>query len=272
MVNWQLFLERGMDSATVYAPKLLSAIAVLFVGWILISWIRRFTNNRMKRFKVDRSLRPFFVSLLTWSLRALLLITVASMLGIQMTSFIALLGAAGLAVGLALQGSLSNFAGGVLILMLKPFKVGEYISAQGVEGDVTAIHIFNTEITTKDNKIISIPNGNLSNQMVTNFSRNPTRRVDMTFGIGYDDDFENAKRVILEIAAKDKRVLKRPAPFVKVAELADSSVNITTRFWVKTEEYWNVYFDTTESVKRIFDKKGVSIPYPQRDVHLYKHS
>ncbi|MDD9953907.1 MAG: mechanosensitive ion channel [Candidatus Woesearchaeota archaeon] len=270
MVDVQALVTKGIDLSMKYLPKILIALIIFCAGWLCINWLSAFVSNRMKKLKVDRSLRPFMTSMLTWALRVLLIITVLSSLGIAMTSFIAILGAAGLAVGLALQGSLANFAGGVLIIMLKPFRVGDFIEAQGVKGDVTAIHVFNTIVTTKDNKVVIIPNGELSNHVITNFTANKTRRVDMVFGIGYEDDFEKARKIIFEIAKKDKRVLKSPAPMSKVGELADSSVNLTTRFWCKTEDYWNVYFDTHEAVKKAFDKEKISIPFPQRDVHLHE--
>jgi len=199
-----------------------------------------------------------------------LFISVAGMVGIEMTSFIAILGAAGLAVGLALQGTLQNFAGGVMILLFKPFKVGDVLEAQGYVGSVKEIQIFNTIMATPDNKIIIIPNGSLANSSMTNYSTMDTRRVDFSFGIGYDDDFDKAKEIIKGLIDADERILKDPAPFVRVGELADSSVNITTRVWVNAPEYWNVHFDMIENVKRSFDKEKISIPYPQMDVHLDK--
>jgi small conductance mechanosensitive channel len=199
-----------------------------------------------------------------------LFISVAGMVGIEMTSFIAILGAAGLAVGLALQGTLQSFAGGVMILLFKPFKVGDVLEAQGYVGSVKEIQIFNTIMATPDNKIIIIPNGSLANSSMTNYSTMDTRRVDFSFGIGYDDDFDKAKEIIKGLIDADERILKDPAPFVRVGELADSSVNITTRVWVNAPEYWNVHFDMIENVKRSFDKEKISIPYPQMDVHLDK--
>jgi small conductance mechanosensitive channel len=192
------------------------------------------------------------------------------MVGIATTSFVAILGAAGLAIGLALQGSLANFAGGVLILLFKPFKVGDYIEAQGYSGTVNEIQIFNTILKSLDNKTIIIPNGNLSNDCITNYSTEPLRRVDFVFGIGYEDDIKKAKEVLLTIIKSDSRVLKEPEPFVSIGELGDSSVNFTVRVWCNKEAYWDVYFDMFEKVKLEFDKQGISIPFPQRDVHLYQ--
>ena len=200
----------------------------------------------------------------------MLLISVVSMLGVATTSFIAVLGAAGLAIGLALQGSLANFAGGVLIALFKPFVAGDVIDAQGFLGKVEKIEIFNTIIKTPDNQKVILPNGPLSNGPITNVTAEPIRRVDMVFGIGYDDDIKKAQGILLEIARNNTKVLKDPAPQVRVGELADSSVNFKVRPWCKTEDYWDVYFDITEEVKKRFDSEGVSIPYPQTDVHLHQ--
>ena len=193
-----------------------------------------------------------------------------SLVGIPMTSFIAILGAAGLAVGLALSGTLQNFAGGVMLLIFKPFNVGDFIEAQGFMGVVREIQIFNTILKTPDNKTIIIPNGGLSTGPMTNFSTEPTRRVDFSFGIGYSDDIDKAKSIIDGLIKNDNRILADPEPFIAVGELADSSVNFTVRVWVISEDYWGVHFDMIESVKKAFDKGGVSIPFPQTDVHLYQ--
>ena len=198
------------------------------------------------------------------------LISVASMIGIETTSFIAILGAAGLAIGLALQGSLGNFAGGVLVLLFKPFKVGDFIDAQGVAGTVSEIQIFNTIIKTPDNKVIIVPNGAVYNGVITNFSKEATRRVDFVFGIGYGDDIKKAKEVIARLVDADERAMKDPAPTIVVSELADSSVNISCRVWVNASDYWGVFFDLTENVKLTFDAEGISIPFPQQDVHMHQ--
>jgi small conductance mechanosensitive channel len=199
----------------------------------------------------------------------MLFIAVASMVGIQTTSFIAVLGAAGLAVGLALQGSLANFAGGVLILLFKPFKVGDVIEAQGHLGVVKQIQIFNTILTTGDNRIVIIPNGPLSNGSLVNINQEPTRRIDFSFGIGYGDDIDKAKSVLEGLVGAESRILKDPAHLIAVEALADSSVNIKVRVWVNTADYWGVFFGMTETVKKTFDKEGISIPFPQRDVHMH---
>jgi small conductance mechanosensitive channel len=221
---------------------------------------------------IEPTLQNFLLSLINVGLKALLVISVASMIGVETTSFIAVLGAAGLAVGLALQGSLANFAGGVLILLFRPFKVGDFIEGSGQMGTVREIGIFHSVMTTGDNKTIIIPNGALSNSAITNFSKQATRRVDIVFGIGYDDDLRKAKDVIKGLIEADERILKEPAPLVVISSLGDSSVNITTRSWVDAANYWPVFFDLTENVKLAFDANGISIPFPQTDVHLYQAS
>lgn len=253
-----------------YGIKLIGAAAALIIGiWIINLIVSRLASVMNKR-EVDPSLVPFLKSLLGVTLKLALFISVAGMIGIEMTSFIAILGAAGLAIGLALQGTLQNFAGGVIILLLKPFKVGDFIEAGGHSGTVKEIQIFNTVMLTPDNKVIIIPNGGLANSSLTNYSTMPTRRVNFSFGIGYDDDFEKAKTIIHKLISVDSRIMEEPAPFVRLGEMADSSINITTRVWVKSEDYWDVHFDMLESVKKTFDKEGISIPYPQMDVHLDK--
>ncbi|EGG98166.1 Small-conductance mechanosensitive channel [gamma proteobacterium IMCC2047] len=203
-------------------------------------------------------------------LKALLLVSVASMVGIETTSFIAVLGAAGLAIGLALQGSLSNFAGGVLLLLFKPYKVGDVIETQGHIGTVNSIQIFTTVLKTPGNKTIIIPNGPVANGSIVNYSTEPTRRCDMVFGIGYDDDIDKAKAILRELIEADSRVLKDPAYALLLSELADSSVNFTLRLWVNAADYWGLYFDMQEAVKKAFDAQGISIPYPQQDVHMHQ--
>lgn len=263
------YIEIGVDYAIEFGVQILSAIIVLLIGLWLIKKINKAIKTLMVKRDIDASLRPFLSSLLSTIFKALLVISVMSMIGIEMTSFIALLGAAGLAVGMALSGTLQNFAGGVMILIFKPFKVGDFLEAQGHSGVVKEIQIFNTILTTPDNKTIFIPNGGLSTSSMTNYSTQTTRRVDFVFGIGYGDDLNKAKSIILEIVNNDKRVLKDPAPFARLSELADSSVNITTRIWVDPVNYWDVYFDTMESVFEAFNKQGINIPFPQMDVHVH---
>ena len=253
-----------------YGPKVIGAIVVLFIGLWIVKKATKSIGNLMEKRGIDASLRPFLTNLIGTILKLLVIISVMGMVGIEMTSFIAILGAAGLAIGMALSGTLQNFAGGVIILIFKPYKAGDFIEAQGHMGVVKEIQIFNTIITTVDNKTIIIPNGGLSTGSMVNFSTQAERRVDFSFGIAYGDDLNKAKQLILDIAEKDSRVLKNPEPFVRMGEMADSSVNITTRLWVKGEDYWDVYFDTMEAVYEVFNNNGINIPFPQMDVHIQK--
>ena len=255
-----------------YGMKFVLAIVVLVDGLIVIKWITKGLVKVMKKREVNESLIPFLKSLTSILLKAMLIISVMGMVGIEMTSFIAVLGAAGLAVGLALQGTLQNFAGGVMILLFKPYQVGDFIEAQGFMGSVKEIQIFTTILTTPDNRKVIIPNSPLATGSITNFSAMPTRRIDFSFGIAYDDDIDKAKKILQKIADDDQRVLKEEnPPQVMVEELADSSVNLKLRVWVKSEDYWSLYFDVIEGGKKQFDKAGISIPFPQTDVHLYNH-
>ena len=268
-MNWIDLLQ---TQAISYAPKLISALIALFIGWKLIGIATQLLETMLTRSNVEATLKHFLGSLANVALKALLLISAASMIGIETTSFIAILGAAGLAIGLALQGSLSNFAGGVLILMFKPFKAGDYIEAQGQAGTVEGIQIFTTRLRTPDNKLIVIPNGPLANGNLTNYSAMSTRRVDFVFGVGYDDDIDHTRTVILSVLKQDSRIHGDPAPLVVVSSLGDSSVNFTVRVWTNSEDYWPVFFDTTENIKKAFDAAKISIPYPQRTVHHIQHT
>jgi len=271
MEKIDIYIDQGTTMAMEYAPKLALAIVTLLIGLWVINAFVKFLKKTMTKREADPSLIPFLGSLANVILKAMLLISVASMVGIQTTSFVAILGAMGLAVGLALQGSLGNFAGGVLILMFKPFKVGDVIDAQGFLGSVTGIQIFNTIIHTPDNKKIIIPNGALSSGPITNYSAEEKRRVDLLFGIGYGDDIKKAKDILSKIIAEDSRIVNDPAePFIAVKELADSSVNIVVRVWANAGDYWGIYFDMQEKVKLTFDKENISIPFPQRDVHMFQ--
>lgn len=270
-INLTEIVQKGSELAVLYVPKILFAILVFVLGSWIIKLIDRVLEKSMGFRKWDESLEKFLLSIIRISLKIILIITVATMIGIEMTSFIALIGAAGLAVGLALQGSMSNFAGGVLILLFKPFKIGDFIEGNGRLGTVKEIQIFSTILKTPDNKTIIVPNGVLSNGDIVNFSTEDTRRVDLTFGIGYDDDLRKAKDILNGLIKDDSRIMSDPEPFVRVGELGDSSVNFTVRVWTKSEDYWGVFFDLTEKVKLAFDEQGISIPYPQRDVHIYNH-
>jgi len=271
-MNVEQIINQLTEIVVEYGPKLLGAIAVWIIGgWIIKALIRGF-GRIMDRSKMDASLVPFLKGIIGALLKVMLVISVLSMLGIQMTSFIAILGAAGLAIGMAMSGTLQNFAGGVMILIFKPFKVGDLIDAQGYLGTVSAIQIFNTILKTPDNKTIIIPNGGLSTSSMTNYSTEDTRRVDWTIGIAYGDDVDKARKVIKQLSDEDSRILKDPEVFIQVSELADSSVNFAVRAWVKSADYWGVFFDMNEKVYKTFDKEGLNIPFPQMDVHLQKES
>lgn len=268
--NIQKLMEQGIELSMLYLPKLLLAVLTLIVGFWIISKIVNGISKVLELRSVETTLQRFMSSLIGGALKVMLIISVASMIGIETTSFIAVIGAAGLAIGLALQGSLSNFAGGVLILFFKPFKVGDVIDAQGYVGIIKEIQIFNTIITTLDNERVIIPNGILSNGPIKNVFAEPTRRVDMTFGISYDDDVLGAKEVIRELILADSRLLESEKGHeIYVSEHADSSVNLLVRVWCNSEDFWPVYFGMHESVKIAFDAKGITIPYPQRDVHMH---
>ncbi len=253
-----------------YGPRLIGVIITLIVGMWLISLIRKSINRRFEKKEMEPSLRSFLDSMIGVLLKIMLLISVIGMMGVEMTSFIAILGAVGFAVGMALSGTLQNFAGGVMILLFKPFKTGDFIEAQGYMGTVSEIQLFNTIMKTPDNKTIIIPNGGLSTGSMVNYSAEPQRRVDFVFGIGYGDDVDKAKQVLMNLINADARILKDPEPFVAVTELADSSVNLVVRVWAEAADYWGIYFDLTEKVYKTFEKEGLNIPYPQMDVHLQK--
>jgi small conductance mechanosensitive channel len=266
----ETFIEKLIEIAASYGPRLIGAIAVLIIGLWVIKMITKGLKKGMEKRNTNESLKPFIISLTNIGLKALLVVSVLGMVGIQMTSFIAILGAAGLAVGMALSGSLQNFAGGVMILIFKPFVVGDVLEAQGYLGVVKEIQIFNTIMKTFDNKTIIIPNGGLSTGSMTNYSTEETRRVDWTFGIAYGDDSDKAQEVLMKLITTHDKVLKDPAPFIALSELADSSVNFVVRAWVKSADYWDLYFWMNEQVYKVFAKEGLNIPFPQMDVHLQK--
>ena len=263
-------IEKVISYALDFGYKLAGAIVALILGLWIIKLLTKGLIALMKARDLDQSLQPFLRSLLNITLKALLIVSVLSMLGIEMTSFIAILGAAGLAVGMALSGTLQNFAGGVMILVFKPFQVGDVINAQGHTGSVFEIQIFNTILKTPDNKHIIIPNGGLSTGSLVNFSKEKTRRVDWTFGIGYGDDIDKARAVLLEIISQDERINNDPEPFIAVSELGDSSVNFAVRVWVDATNYGGVLFDMNEKVYKEFNKEGLNIPFPQMDIHISK--
>jgi len=258
------------ENALEYGPKLIAAIAV----WVIGSWVIKLLvsglNKVMDKGKVDPSLKPFLCSISGIVLKVMLGITVLGMLSIQMTSFVAILAAAGLAVGMALSGTLQNFAGGVMILLFKPFKIGDFIDAQGYMGTVKEIQIFNSILTTPDNKTIIIPNGGLSTGSMVNFSTEAKRRVDWTIGVAYGDDLDKARAVIKQLCDADQRIFKDPEVVIVVSALADSSVNFAVRAWVKAPDYFPVFWAMNENVYKTFAKEGLNIPFPQMDVHLHK--
>ena len=253
-----------------WAIKIALALVIFYIGRKVVGMLVGVAEKMMRRQEMDEILIRFIASLIRWVLLLFVIIAALSQLGIDTTSLIALLGAAGLAVGLSLQSSLSNFASGVMLIIFRPFTKGDFVEAGGATGVVDSISIFTTTMTTPDNKEVIIPNGAVLGGNITNFSARPTRRVDMVFGISYDDDLRKAKQLLEEIVAADDRVLKDPAPVIVLGELADSSVNFLVRPWAKSEDYWGLYWDTTEAVKLKFDEAGISIPYPQMDVHLGK--
>ena len=271
MENYQVYLDQAVGLIMVYGPKLLLAIVTLIVGLWIIKSLTKASSKVMKKGDMDASLKSFLTSIISVILKILLVISVMGMVGIEMTSFIAIMGAAGLAVGMALSGTMQNFAGGVMILIFKPYKVGDFIDTQGYLGTVKEIQIFNTILQTPDNKRVIIPNAPISSGTLVNYSAESERRVDFTFGIGYDDDIDKAKEVLLSIIKSNSKILQNPEPFIGVSELADSSVNFAVRVWVKGEDYWDVFFDMNETVKKEFDKQSISIPYPQTDVHIFQN-
>ncbi len=250
------------EAIVYYTPKVIAALVILVAGWWIIGMLMRAFKHFLSKKDLDPTLQKFLADLLGWTLKILLIITVISQLGIATTSFAAIIGAAGLAIGLALQGSLSNFAGGVLIMIFKPFKVGDLIEAQGVLGTVKEIQIFTTKLISPENKLIIIPNGELSNGTITNYTAEGKIRVDMVFGVSYDADIKQVKELLMRVVTGHPLVLKDPPPTVNVLELAESSVNFAVRPWTRPEHYWDVYFDITEQVKYALDEAGIEIPYP----------
>ncbi|KAB2814538.1 mechanosensitive ion channel family protein [Phaeocystidibacter luteus] len=262
------FADKAVDWALAAAPGLAIAIITLIIGaWVIKFATRSFKKIMVKR-NVDESLRGFLTGILRFLLWIMLVISIASSVGIETTSFVAVLGAAGLAIGLALQGSLANFAGGVLILLFKPFKVGDVIDAQGEIGTVARIDVLHTTVHTLTNKEVIMPNGQVANNTIINIGRQPKRRVDFAVGIAYDASVKEARKVILDLLAKDERIDKDPAPVVKLTNLGDSSLDLSVRCWVDTGLYWDVYFDNLEAIKEALDEANIGIPFPQRDVHI----
>ena len=268
-VSLDVFLAKMIDLGISVGSKILLAIVVFLVGRWIVRRLNKLLAKILEKRHVEASLSTFVKSLVNITLKLLLIIVVIGVLGIETSSFIALFASAGVAIGMALSGTLQNFAGGVMILLFKPFKVGDTIEAQGQSGTVREIQIFNTILATPDNKIIIIPNGGLSTGLMKNYSREATRRVDWEFGIAYGDDYTKAKAVIARLLDADGRVLKDPAYFIALTSLGESSVNIVVRAWVNAGDYWGVYFDMNEKVYKTFAEENLNIPFPQLDVHLH---
>lgn len=264
-----LIKAKAIDWAFTVGPAILKAVVVLLIGSYIIKFLLRLVFRALNKYDVDPSLATFLISFLKAMLWAVLLISVATTLGVEMTSFIAILGAAGLAVGLALQGSLANFAGGVLILIFKPFRVGHTIEAQGTTGTVESIDILYTKVRNFDNKMVTIPNGALANNSITNFSLKPTRRVEMAVGVAYGTDLKFTKEVILGVLNSDERVLSEPAPVALLNKFGDSSLDLVIRCWVSSENFSSVYHEMMEAINEAFEKNEINIPFPQTDVYHY---
>ena len=263
-------MENLGDTISIYAINIVFALVIFYVGKWAANFGAELSRKILRKSKTDETLVIFLGNVIYGVLIAVVVLAALGKLGVETTSFIAILGAVGLAIGLAFQSTLSNISAGVMLVIFRPFKLGDFIEAGGVAGVVEELNLFNTVFKTGDNKVIIVANSNIIGGNITNYSKKDTRRVDFVFGIGYDDDLKLAKDTLLEIINEDERVLKDPAPFVAVSELADSSVNFVVRVWVKSGDYWGVNFDTTEKVKLVFDEKGISFPYPQIDIHNHK--
>ncbi len=266
-----IYIEKYGQQLIDFLPNIIGAILMLVIGLWLIKILNKFIKKFFDKKDYDPTLENFIASLINWGLKILLFVLVITQLGVESASLVAIIGAAGLAIGLALQGSLANFAGGVLILLLKPFKVGHWIQAQGVEGTVQEINIFNTKLITFGNQLAVIPNGKLSNDNIINYTEEGIRRESLIFGIGYDDDIKHAKEILLSLVMEQEAVLKieDKMPMVAVAELGDSSVNLTLRYWAKNEDFWNLRWLVLEEGKERLEAGGITIPFPQRDVHHF---
>ncbi len=268
--DWNDVIEMLQTTGVEFGINLVTAIAIFYFGRMIVGLLMRGLKKMMQAQDVDVTLQTFVANLVRMVLLTFVIIAAISSLGIQTTSFIAILGAAGLAVGLALQGSLANFASGVLIVLFRPYKVGDFVEAAGISGVVEEVQILTTVLKTGDNKMVIVPNGQVMDSVITNYSANDRRRVDMVIGVSYDDDLDKVRSTLEQLVAADDRILDDPACTIAVSALADSSVNFVVRPWVKTADYWGVMFDLTEAIKKRFDKDGISFPFPQQDIHLYK--
>ena len=268
-INIDKIIETITYWATTYSVKLIGAIVLFVIGKWLATKISKIITKLLEKNSVDTTLVNFLENIIYYTLLIVVIIAVAGQLGINTTSFLTIVGAAGLAIGLALKDSLSNFASGVMLIMFRPFSVGDFINTGGVTGNVVNIALFNTTLHTPDNQKVIVPNSAITSNVITNVTANDTRRVDLVIGIGYDDDIKKAKDVLNRVIQEEERVLDTPEATIAVSELADSSVNFVVRPWTKTDDYWGVYFGLTEKIKIAFDKEGISIPYPQQDVHMF---
>lgn len=268
--DWAGVLQTAQTSGLEFGVKILVAIAIFYVGRLVARTLTKALHKLMQKQEVDKILETFICNLVYWLVMLFVIIAAINHVGIETTSLIAVMGAAGLAVGLALQGSLSNFAAGVLIVIFRPYRVGDYVEAAGVAGTIMQVQILTTMMKTPDNKEIIVPNSQIMGSIITNYSAHDTRRVDLVVGVSYSDDLDKVRETLQSIVAADQRILDDPAVTIAVSELADSSVNFVVRPWVKTVDYWGVLFDLTETIKKRFDAEGISIPFPQRDVHIYQ--
>ena len=263
-------LDKLIEWGATFGIKIIAAVAILIIGRMVAKILQKLIVKVMDKRKVDKTISTFASSMVFSALYIFVILAALSQVGIQTTSFMAIIGAAGLAIGLALQGSLSNFASGFLIILFRPFKMGDYVEAGGVSGSISKISIFTTDINTIDNKKIIVPNAQIMNGTITNYTAEKTRRVDLTFGVGYEADISKVKDILNKIIKEHKLILKDPEPFVRLGNLGDSSIDFTVRVWSKTEDYWTVHFDLIESAKEEFDKANINIPYPQMDLHMIK--
>jgi small conductance mechanosensitive channel len=266
----QLLQDKGVDISINFGIKAATALAIFLIGKFLIRLVVGGLHKVMQKQDVDKTLETFICNLVSMALLVVVVIAAIGALGVETTSFIAIFGAAGLAVGLALQGSLSNFASGVLIVLFRPYRVGDWVEAAGISGSVEQVQILTTILKTGDNKQIIVPNSQIMDSIITNYSANDTRRIDMVVGVSYSDDLDKVRSTLQDLVAADDRILKEPAVTIAVSELADSSVNFVVRPWVSTADYWGVKFDLTEAIKKRFDKEDIAFPFPQQDVHLYR--
>ena len=269
-IDWSALFEKIQTLGIDFGIKAAIALVIFYVGRTIARLLVKGVRKVMQAQDTDQILESFVSSLTYWAIMTFVIIAAIGQIGVQTTSLIAIMGAAGLAIGLSLQGSLANFAAGVLIVMFRPYRVGDFVEAAGVAGSVVQVQILTTVLKTGDNKQIVIPNGQIMGSIITNYSANETRRVDLTIGVGYGDDLDKVRSTLQDLIDADERILKDPASLIAVSELADSSVNFVVRTWVNSADYWGVYFALTEAIKKRFDQEGISFPYPQQDVHLIK--